>query len=78
MQIRSASGAPRPVICAPGPVIADEPPAVQAVRRVPGSSGRGTLVTGGQVMVIRVPAGRPGRLFSFVLVGDRRGSMLAG
>jgi hypothetical protein len=52
------------VICAPRPVIADESPTVQAARRVPGNSGRGTLVTDCRIMLIRVPAERPGRLFT--------------
>jgi hypothetical protein len=77
-QIRSTSDAHRPVICASRPVIADESPTVQAARRVPGSSGRGTLVTCCQVMLIRVPAGRPGRLFTIFLADNRRGPMLAG
>lgn len=78
MQIRSTSDAQRPMICVPRPVIADESPTVQAARRVPGSSGRGTLVTDCQIMLIRVPAERPGRLFTIFLSGNRRGPMLAG
>jgi len=58
-QIRSTSDAQRPVICAPRPVITGESPIVQAARRLPGRSGRGTLVTECQIMLIRVPAGRP-------------------
>ena len=46
--------------------------------RVPGSSGRGTLVIDCQIMLIRVPAERPRRLVTIFLAGNRRGPMLAG